>query len=314
MKNEVNESEILHIGYLEPMYSWSHKAGELLAGKLDFDSQLIGRTNVDEVIKNAKYHNTLGVVPIHNSMNGDIEKYLHSLAKNLNPDVYIGDTVVVPIEQCLATKGDLEEIYKIYSHIEALRQTERQIKELETEIGHKIEIISCDSTAKAAEIARNALGTDAAAVCSDSAAKVNGLRTKKLTDGEANKSTFGVLGTAQYWKNYYEAHPYGDKENRTTALLIQPSKNYPGLLDDIIKPLKGEYDMLSLNSLSKEGPLKFYIEIGGAQTQELYSLLKYIKDKVHVNIRALGNYPAISRLQNIDETVKPDINVPSVLW
>lgn len=314
MKNKTTENEDIYIGHLDPKYSWSHKAGELLAGKLDFNSQLIGRPNVDEVIKHTKCDNTLGVVPIYNSMNGDIEKYLRSLAKNLNHDVYIGDTIVVPIEQCLATKGDLEEICKIYSHIEALKQTEHQIKELEKELSHKIEVISCDSTAKAAEIAKNAPGTDIAAICSDSAAKANGLTAKKLTDGEANKSTFGVLGTASYWVDYYKNHPYDDRDNRTTALLVQPPKNYPGLLDDVIKPLRGEYDMLSLNSLDKEGPLKFYMEIGGSQTQELYSLLKYIKDKVHVNVKVLGNYPSISRTQKIDKTITPDINVPSVLW
>ncbi len=315
MKYEIAENEVIYIGHLDPKYSWSHRAGEILAENLDFDSRLIGRPNVDDVINYVKCDNTLGVVPIYNSMNGDIEKYLHSLAENLNPDVYIGNTVVVPIEQCLATKGGLKEIYKIYSHIEALKQTESYIKELEKELGHKIEVISCDSTAKAAEIARTAPGTDIAAVCSNSAAKANGLTAKKLTDGESNKSTFGVLGTASYWANYYKNNPYGDRDNRTTALLVQPSKNYPGLLDDVIKPFKGEYDMLSLKSIEgKEDPLKFYIEIGGSQTPEFYSLLNYIKNKVRVKVNVLGNYPSISRTKNNDETVKPDINVPSVLW
>ncbi|MBU4246493.1 MAG: prephenate dehydratase domain-containing protein [Nanoarchaeota archaeon] len=315
MKNKTTGNEDIYIGHLDPKYSWSHRAAELLSEKLDFEAMLKGRPKVDDVVSNAGYADTLGVVPIYNSMNGDIEKHMRLLLSHLGDGVYVGDVIDVPIEQCLGLKGDVSEILRIYSHPEAIKQVRPYIEELKKECGHDITVIDCASTALAAEIVKDTPGTDIAAICSPAAAKANGLEYKKLTDGELNKTSFGVLGKSTYWAEYYEKHPHKKSDERVTAVLVQPAiKNYSGLLEDIIHPLREECDMSVLTSLSNEGTPIFYIEIDGGHAPKIYQALSKIAVDIPARVKPIGSYLKIARPKNMDDAVEPGINIPSKLW
>lgn len=306
--------DICKIHYLQPKYSWSYDAAKRARAKHGNElTNLIGDKTIDDVVKNTSDSHSIGIVPIYNTLNGDMEEHIRFLYDNLGCNNYIGDTVKLQIVQCLCGIGSVEDVKEIVSHPKALDQAKNKIVEIMNHGGRKITTNVCDSTSAAAKMVGESGKAEMAAICSKSVAEAYGLNVlMPMTHGN-NETTFGIIGDETYWADYYAKQPYGSA-SRITAIIIQPPEDYKGLLKSIINPLSAEYDLGESISLTK-GPLLFYIEIKGTQDQKLFEVLQSICDDISANGAVLGNYPAVQRAEMARDVLnKKPVKRPKVIW
>jgi prephenate dehydratase len=132
-----------------------------------------------------------GVLPIENSVNGSVREVYDLL---LEHDLEIVAEVVIPIELCLAAlKGQtLEGIERVYSHIQALGQSERFLR------GRPWTLLTTYNTAGSGRLIAERAEHGAAAVLSPRAAEVFGLHVlaERIQDVPDNRTRFIVVAPA----------------------------------------------------------------------------------------------------------------------
>lgn len=230
------------IYYLGPEGSFSHEAASLINGKL------IGEVTISSVFKRvSENRNSLGVIPIENSLEGPVNETLDNLYNY--DDIYIINEIERKIELVLASKTTLtNNIKRLYSHPYAFSEARDKIEK----IGFN-EYIPVESTSKAALMASK--DPEAAAICSIFAAKLYNLNVL-LTglNSDNNYTRFIVISK--------EKKIYGEK---SMILFTVPHK--PGAL---FKVLQVFYEYGINISMIYSRPLKsipwqyyFYLEYEG---------------------------------------------------
>ena len=152
-----------------------------------------------------------GIVPVENSLEGAVNQ---SLDMFMDSDVIIMGEVYVEIAENLLNKtGRKEDIKKIYSHPSPLGQCSKWLAKNFPDT----ELIPCESTALAAEMAQN--DETVAAIGSELAEAVYNLKVieRHIEDGAGNFTRFVVIG-----KNHQEATGIN-----MTTLESRPSKQKP---------------------------------------------------------------------------------------
>ncbi|MEO7665374.1 MAG: prephenate dehydratase domain-containing protein [Candidatus Limnocylindrales bacterium] len=139
-----------------------------------------------------------GVVPIENLLNGSVRENYDLL---LEHDLEVVGEVVVPVRLCLASLPGqaLDDIERVYSHVQALGQAEAFLR------SRPWSTLTTYNTAGAGKLIRDAGERGAAAVLSPRAAALFGLE---------------VLAT----------DIQGDRDNRTRFLIVAGPATDPGLL------------------------------------------------------------------------------------
>jgi prephenate dehydratase len=159
-----------------------------------------------------------GVVPIENSVNGSVREVYDLL---LEHELQIVGEVVVPVELCLAALPGqhLEGIERVYSHIQALGQAERFLRE------HDWTLLTTYNTAGAGKLIADSEEPGAAAVLSARAAERFGLEVlaEGIQDVADNRTRFLILAPEAEGAAPDPARPY-----RTT--LAFAVRNEPGTL------------------------------------------------------------------------------------
>ena len=132
-----------------------------------------------------------GVVPIENVINGTVRENYDLL---LEHDLQIRGEVVVPVALCLAALPgqSLDDIERVYSHIQALGQAEGFLR------GRPWQLLTTYNTAGAGKAIADRGERGAAAVLSPRAAALFGLEilADEIGDLPGNRTRFLVLGTA----------------------------------------------------------------------------------------------------------------------
>jgi prephenate dehydratase len=159
-----------------------------------------------------------GVVPIENSVNGSVREVYDLL---LEHELAIVGEVVVPVELCLAALPgqQLDGIERVYSHIQALGQAERFLRE------HDWTLLTTYNTAGAGKLIADSEEPGAAAVLSARAAERFGLEVlaEGIQDVADNRTRFLILAPEAEGAAPDPARPY-----RTT--LAFAVRNEPGTL------------------------------------------------------------------------------------
>ena len=184
----------LRIGYLGPPGSFSHVAAVRKFGSsVEYDP-------LDDIAgvfdETARGHIDLGLVPIENTAIGGVGETLDAL---LGSTSRVCAEVLINIHHNLLSNSPPEEITKIYSKPEAMGQCRRWLSTQLT----GAEKVPAASTSRAAELAAQEEG--AAAICSELAGQVYGLRTQfqNIEDDPENTTRFFVIGR-------HPAKPTGD--------------------------------------------------------------------------------------------------------
>jgi prephenate dehydratase len=131
-----------------------------------------------------------GVVAISNSIAGEVMETKLALQ---NLEYEIMDRYEMSIEHLLCCKptSSLEDIHKVISHEQALKQTENSLKALIPNV--TVEAVA--DTALAAKMVSESTQDDTAALCNSNAAELFKLRciSKNLSDDDKNTTQFMLI-------------------------------------------------------------------------------------------------------------------------
>lgn len=227
-----------------------------------------------------------GVVPIENVIHGTVRENYDLLIEH---DLAIAGEVVVPVRLCLAALPGqrLDDIERVYSHIQALGQAEEFLR------ARPWQLLSTYNTAGAGKAIVDAGELRAAAVLSPRAAALFGLEVlaEDIGDLPDNRTRFLVLavpGTA------VPALVEPPTLRRTT--LVVAVRNEPGTLLAVLQVLAAHgLNMRKLESRpSRERAWEyvFWIDLDGdAAGPAMAAALEKVRD-VTTMTRVLGSYPS----------------------
>jgi len=227
-----------------------------------------------------------GVVPIENVLNGTVRENYDLL---LEHELEIRGEVVVPVRLCLAALPGqrLEDIERVYSHIQALGQAETFLRT------RPWQLLSTYNTAGAGKAISDHGERGAAAVLSPRAADLFGLEilADEIGDQPGNRTRFVVLARAD--AGPLALRPTGTRHRTTLVVAVQ---NEPGTLLDVLRVIAAHgLNMQKLESRpSRERAWEyvFWIDLDGdVADAEMAAALDELAGVTTMR-RVLGSYPA----------------------
>lgn len=288
-----NFEDIKNIAFLEPECSFSEMAKDEFCKKHNLQGFSTPLTTIKQIVEYVAQNSkdTLGVLPVENTLDGTIRESLDCIITSSNPNIRIVSEIVVPIEYCLLSKTT-----EFYS-ISGLIATPRLISKCQDFIKHEfplyLEVIESASMLEAA----------------------NDLSNHNLT--------YASIGNKKIAENYrlniLKDNIHDDKNNRTRYILIGdidtvPSKDSktgiafrtshsPGALLDILKVfLEHNINLSYISSRqSKIEPDKYIFIVnfdGHIQDEKMAEAIEQIKPKTSF-FRFLGSYDKGSLVKNI---------------
>lgn len=226
-----------------------------------------------------------GVVPIENVIHGTVRENYDLL---LEYELAIVGEVVVPVDLCLAALPGqtIDDIERVYSHIQALGQAEAFLR------SRSWQLLSTYNTAGAGKAIADAGERGAAAVLSPRAAAVFGLDV--LADGIGdlpdNRTRFLVLGGDAGLPELLDP----PARHRTT--LVVAVRNEPGTLLAVLRIIAGHgLNMRKLESRpSRERAWEyvFWVDLDGDRADPAMSAALQEVRQVTTISRVLGSYPS----------------------
>jgi len=164
-----------------------------------------------------------GVLPIENSVNGSVREVYDLL---LEHELTIVGEVVVPVELCLAALPgqSIDEIERVYSHVQALGQAERYLR------ARPWTLLTTYNTAGAGKMIAGRADRGAAAILSRRAAATYGLEilAEGIQDVRENRTRFVVVAPVDPATDGLQLRVIsGDLWRTTLAFAV---RNEPGTL------------------------------------------------------------------------------------
>jgi len=221
----------------------------------------------------------VGVVPVENSLEGSVNQaYDLFLTHNLK----VSGEVIIRISHCLIANSStsLEAVRTVYSHPQALAQCRSFLERLGSDL------IPTYDTAGSVKMLREKGLKDAAAVASEKAAEIYGMKilVKEIEDIPTNYTRFFVIS-----KN---DSPSTGKDKTS---IIFAAAHTPGSLYHAL----GEFAKRNINLTKIESrPTKqkaweynFYLDFEGHRTEENCTAALKALEKSGAFLKILGSYP-----------------------
>lgn len=222
-----------------------------------------------------------GVVPIENSIEGSVNQNYDLF---LVYDLKVCGEVAVKLSHVLIgnPQTKLEEVETVYSHPQALSQCRSYLER------HKWEIIPAYDTAGSVKIIKERKLYNAAAIASEKAAELYGMKilARDIADNLSNYTRFLVL-------SHEDAPPTGDDK---TSIIFQ-TKHVPGALYHAL----GEFACRNINLTRIESrPTKttawqynFYLDFEGHRTEKRCAEALQTLENYATFVKILGSYPRV---------------------
>ena len=228
-----------------------------------------------------------GVIPIENVIHGTVRENYDLLIEH---DLDIVGEVVVPVRLALAALPgqSLDDIERVYSHIQALGQAEAFLR------ARPWQLLSTYNTAGAGKAIADAGERNAAAVLSPRAAELFGLEVLAADIGDLpdNRTRFVALGRADDPASPALADP--PPHRRTT--IVVAVRNEPGTLLAVLRVIADHgLNMRKLESRpSRERAWEyvFWIDLDGDSRDPAMAAALEQLDAVTTSTRVLGSYPS----------------------
>ncbi len=227
----------------------------------------------------AKREVQYGIVPVENSTEGSITRSWDLLLVN---NVKVGGETQLRIVHCLVGKPEtrLDAIKEVYSHSQALGQCKAFIQKM----GWKPS--AAYDTAGSVKLVKESPRDDIAAIASEQAAKIYGMKilVQGIEDNNQNYTRFFVLSRQ-------DALPSG---NDKTSLVFSV-KHTPGALYDALKGLAAAKINLtrieSRPTRQKPWEYNFYVDIEGHREDAAVKAGLAQLENGTVFLKVLGSYP-----------------------
>jgi prephenate dehydratase len=227
-----------------------------------------------------------GVVPIENVINGTVRENYDLLVEF---DLVIHGEVMVPVRLCLAALPgqQLEDIERVYSHIQALGQAEAFLR------SRPWQLLSTYNTAGAGKTIADSSERGAAAVLSPRAAALFKLEilADDIGDLPGNRTRFLVLARADG-----QPPPLLDPPSERRTTLVVAVRNEPGTLLAVLRVIAGHgLNMRKLESRpSRERAWEyvFWIDLDGEIADASMAAALDDVRGVTTMTRVLGSYPS----------------------
>jgi prephenate dehydratase len=235
-----------------------------------------------------------GVIPIENVINGTVRENYDLL---LEHDLQIVGEVVVPVRLCLAALPGqrIEEIERVYSHIQALGQAEAFLR------ARPWQLLTTYNTAGAGKSIADRAERGAAAVLSPRAAALFGLEilADELGDMPGNRTRFVViadpLGDAAAGTGTPPPAPAADLESARRTTLVVAVRNEPGTLLAVLRVFAEHgLNMSKLESRpSRERAWEyvFWVDLDADDAAPATQAALTALVPVTTTVRVLGSYP-----------------------
>jgi len=244
------------------------------------DVQTIPCKSFSDVFKSVEAGNVdYGVVPVENSIEGSVNQVYDLF---LEYDLEVCGEIILKIEHCLLANrnADLNSIKVVYSHPQALAQCSNFLERL----GCKI--IPTYDTAGGAKIVKERGTNDVAAIASERAAEIYGMKilARDISNTPDNYTRFLVISTE-------DSPPTGnDKTSIIFSLKHVPGSLYKALEEFALR----EINLTKIESRpTKRRPWEynFYLDFEGHRNDpKCMEALKGLEKRATF-IKILGSYP-----------------------
>lgn len=269
----------MKIGFLGPKGSFSHH----VAQQVFSDQELVSYVNITEVIKAFEMGLVdYSVVPVENSIEGSVHETLDYLFHQAQIHAVL--ELVQPIkQQLLATEKD-KEIEKVFSHPQAIAQSNKYLKQHYPKA--QVEITA--STAYAARFVASHPKKKYAAIAPLAAAKEYGLSiiARDIQEMEDNFTRFWVLGKERPILSFQS------KDKKVSLALTLPD-NLPGALYKALSAFAWRgIDLTKIESRPLKtalGEYFFIIDVKNDQPELLDFAYQELKS-IGITYKILGDY------------------------
>ncbi|MBO5435673.1 prephenate dehydratase [bacterium] len=276
-------SKVEQIAYLGPQASFSEMAADIFCGKYKISAYPNPQKTIRQVIEFVDTNpNTLGVIPLENSIEGSVREALDHLMITINPNIRILAQTIMPIKHCLLSRTtEFYSITGVISHPQALAQCQNFIHD---EMPMNLNLIEAASTAEAARSLAN-YNLTYAAIGSEKTAEVYNLNIlrENINDDKNNQTRFALIGD-------FETQETG---NDKTSLIFA-TENKPGALLEILHIFhQNDINLSYISSRPskiKFGDYNFIVNFDGhVKNPKILHTLKEIKEKTTF-MRFFGSY------------------------
>ncbi|HXX59192.1 MAG TPA: prephenate dehydratase [Dehalococcoidales bacterium] len=222
---------------------------------------------------------TYGVVPVENSLEGSIAR-VYDLFLNSALKVR-GETELRVIHSLIANPGvTLDHVKRVYSHPQALGQAQAFLRQL------NVEVVSTYDTAGSVRMIKEKNITDGAAVASERAAEIYGMKilARQIEDNPNNYTRFFILSTQ-------DSPPTG--KDKTS--IVFSVKHRPGALFAAMKDFADAGINLtkieSRPTRQRAWEYNFYLDLEGHRMdKKVQDALKKLEENA-LFLKVLGSYP-----------------------
>ena len=275
MSSALSLEKSMTIAYLGPEATFTHLAAiRRFGSSLKYSAQ---KTITDVFSEVAHNRADYGVVPVENSTEGVVT---HTLDMFVESDLKIVAQIILPIQQCLMSKGPREDIRKLYVHPQSLAQCRGWIQ---NHLPH-VELVETSSNARSAELA--AREKHSAAIGGVLAAERYGLPilASDIQDNSTNATRFLVLGRTC-------SPPTGHDR---TSLMLSITHEVGALYRSLSAFRRFKLNMTKIESRpSKRKAWEYYFFVdceGHAEDKKVAKAIAELKN--HCNfVKLLGSYP-----------------------
>ena len=267
--------------YLGPAGTFTHDAASLI--RTASPSALLPLSTALDVIAHVEANDAaLGVVPIENSVEGDVTPTLDALVFGTET-VYVREEIVVPVTfGAWRIPGPAPEPRIAISHPHAIAQCRGFVRD------RALAVRTADSTAEACRLVADAGDPSMVALASARAASLYGLTAvaERIEDHHGATTRFFVLGR-------HITEPSGADH---TLLVVVPPDNKPGILADLLGCLSSRgIDLTSAHSRPLRAELGAYCFAltltGHVDDPNMQGAIGELCDH-GAHVRFLGSFPA----------------------
>lgn len=242
--------------YLGPGGSYTEIAKDIFCNKYRLDIYQTPMNTIKHVLEFVDENpDSLGVLPIENSIEGAVRETIDNLIRTKNTNIKILSETVIPIRHCLLSRTtEFYSVSGIISHPQALAQCQNFIH---NEMPMHLNIIEVASTAEAARRLQE-YNLTYAAIGSEKTAQIYNLNILKenINDDPDNQTRFALIG---------DFNPPQTKNDNTT--LAFSTQNKPGALLEILQIFQKHQINLSYidsrPSKTKFGEYTFFVDFDG---------------------------------------------------